>query len=231
MTCHQGNSSTVDVNQAVADLPVNQPSAELEFINIHYFAAGASRYGGEVQGGYEFNGKNYLGYFEHVEGYQTCTDCHDAHELQVQTNDCFTCHSGADTVEEIRMSEIDYDGDGDLEEGVSGEIETLIGALYESIQAYAAANSEPIIYDSTSYPYFFVDTNADGSVDPGEAIYPNNYQESEAWTPNLLKAAYNFQYAQKDPGAFAHNPEYVIQLLIDSIDALGGSTAGFTRPQ
>lgn len=230
MTCHQGNSSTVDVNQAVADLPANQPSAELEFINIHYFAAGASRYGGEVQGGYEFSGKTYLGFFEHVEGYQTCTDCHDAHELEVQTNDCFTCHSGADAVEDIRMSEIDYDGDGDLEEGISGEIETLTGALYEAIQTYAASASEPIIYDSASYPYFFVDTNADGSVDPGEAIYPNNYQEAEAWTPTLLKAAYNFQYAQKDPGAFAHNPEYVIQLLIDSIDALGGSTAGYTRP-
>jgi len=37
----------------------------------------------------------------------------------------------------------------------------------------------------------------------------------------LLQAAYNYQYAQKDPGAFAHNGKYMIQILNDSIADLG----------
>ena len=50
------------------------------------------------------------------------------------------------------------------------------------------------------------------------------------WTPRLLKAAYNYQYSQKDPGAFAHNGQYVIQILFDSLKDVGASTSGMTRP-
>jgi hypothetical protein len=46
----------------------------------------------------------------------------------------------------------------------------------------------------------------------------------------LLAAAYNYQYSQKDPGAYAHNGKYMIQLVIDSIEAVGGDVSGFTRP-
>lgn len=228
MSCHQGNSSTVGVNQELEGLGANQVSEDLEFINIHYFAAGATRYGAEAQGGYEFAGKTYLGYFEHTDGYQSCTDCHDAHELEVQTKNCFTCHAGAEDVADIRMSEVDYDGDGDTEEGLAGEITTLRDDLYSAIQAYAASTiGTGIIYDSHTYPYFFIDSDGDGEVGPGEAIYPNKYA---SWTPTLVRVAYNYQYAAKDPGAFAHNGKYVIQLLIDSIQVAGGSTGSYTRP-
>ncbi len=228
MSCHQGRSSTVSVDKATAGMSANAVSADLGFINVHYFAAGASRYGTEVQGGYEFAGKTYAGYFEHVPGFQTCTDCHDAHELEVKTDACFTCHAGAEDVYDIRITEVDFDGDGDLEEGIYNEVVTLREALYEALQAYAAGTAgAALVYDSHAYPYFFNDTDGDGESGPGEAIYPNAYK---SWTPNSLKAAYNFQYASKDPGGFAHNGEYIIQILIDSIQAVGGSTSGFTRP-
>jgi hypothetical protein len=227
MSCHQGRASTVDVDQAVAGLGANAVSEDLSFINIHYFASGATRYGTEVQGGYEFAGKSYAGYFEHVEGFQACTDCHDAHELEVKTDTCFTCHAGAEDVKDIRITEVDYDGDGDLEEGVYYEVAALRDALYAAMQDYAANAGAPILYDSHAYPYFFNDTNGNGESDPGEAIFPNSYK---SWTPNLLKAAYNLQYAAKDPGGFAHNSKYVVQLLIDSIQAVGGSTGSFARP-
>ena len=42
--------------------------------------------------------------------------------------------------------------------------------------------------------------------------------------------AYNFQYAMKDPGAFAHNPKYVLQILYDSLADLGGDVEGRIRP-
>ena len=229
MSCHQGRSSKVTVDKAVAGIGANTVSGDLGFINVHYFAAGASRYGTEAQGGYEFTGKSYAGYFEHVDGFQSCTDCHDAHELEVQTATCFTCHAGAEEVSDIRMSTVDYDGDGDAEEGIAGEVDTLRDALYVALQAYAASTSgaEGIVYDSHAYPYFFTDSDGDGLPSPGEANYGNKYA---TFTPNLLEAAYNYQYAAKDPGGFAHNGEYIIQLLIDSIQAVGGSVSGYTRP-
>jgi hypothetical protein len=33
-----------------------------------------------------------------------------------------------------------------------------------------------------------------------------------------------------DPGGYSHNPKYIIQLLYDSIEDLGGTTRGMTRP-
>jgi hypothetical protein len=46
----------------------------------------------------------------------------------------------------------------------------------------------------------------------------------------LLRAAYNYQYYQKDPSAFAHNSQYVAQILYDSIQDVGGSVSGMARP-
>jgi len=102
-------------------------------------------------------------------------------------------------------------------------------ALYAQIQTYAAAQGlVGIVYESHSYPYFFIDTDGDGVAAPGvEANYGNKYG---TWTPNLLQAAYNYQYAIKDPGGFAHNGKYVMQLLYDSIESLGGDVSGLARP-
>ncbi len=227
MTCHQGRESGSGVAALVADLPADEVSDSLRFLNIHYFAAGATRYGSEVGGGYEFEGKEYVGYFEHVTGYQACADCHDAHELEVKTDECFTCHAGYEDVHDIRMSDVDYDGDGDVTEGMYGEIDTLRAALYEQIKTYSAGIGFPVVYDSHSYPYYFADTNGDGEATPDEANYGNRYG---TWTPALLEAAYNYQYAMKDPGGFTHNGKYVVQLLVDAIEALGGDVSGFTRP-
>ncbi len=216
MSCHQGRSSGADVAKASEGLSANQVSDGLRFINIHYFPAGASRFGTEVNGGYEFAGKSYKGYYEHVAGFQSCTDCHDAHELEVKTDACFACHAGAEDVSDIRMSAVDYDGDGDTAEGLAGELETLKETLYAAMQAYSASTAgvDGIVYDSHSYPYFFTDA--------GERF--------GTWTPSLQQAAFNYQYSNKDPGAFAHNGQYMIQLLIDSIQAVGGSTSSLTRP-
>ncbi len=50
------------------------------------------------------------------------------------------------------------------------------------------------------------------------------------WTPRLLRAAYNHQYVQKDPGAFAHNGKYILQVLYDNLADLGADVSGMTRP-
>ncbi len=112
-------------------------------------------------------------------------------------------------------SAVDYDGDGDLEEGIATEISGLQEVLYAAIQAYSAdVAGAAIVYDSHAYPYFFIDTNGDGEAGEDEANYGNQYA---TWTPRLLQAAYNYQVSLKDPGAFAHGGKYIIQLLYDSI--------------
>ncbi len=165
-----------------------------------------------------------------MEGFNSCTSCHSAHRLQVKYEACSGCHPSVETyadLETIRRSDGDFDGDGDDSEGIAGEIATMREALYEAIQTYAADRlNAPIVYDSHAYPYFFAD-DGNGEVDEGEAEYGNRYQ---SWSPRLLQAAYNYQYATKDPGAFAHNGAYTLQLLYDSIRDIGGSTSGMTRP-
>jgi hypothetical protein len=116
------------------------------------------------------------------------------------------------------MREGDFDGDGNDTEGIGQEVEGMMEALYTAMQAYAESNpnTDPIVYDPHSYPYFFNDAG----------------DRYETFTPKLLRAAYNYQYAQKDPGAFAHNPDYILQILYDSIQDIGGNAAvsGMTRP-
>jgi hypothetical protein len=84
------------------------------------------------------------------------------------------------------------------------------------------------VYDSHSHPYYFVDADKNGEVDKDDKGASVRYA---AFTPRLMRAAFNYQYVQKDPGAFVHNPQYVMQFLYDSIQDLGGSVQGMTRPE
>jgi len=178
---------------------------------------------------YEFEGKSYLGRLGHVSSFDTCTECHDAHALDVRTEACANpfCHGTANP-KNIRKDQRDFDGDGSKTEGLAREVESLADILYGAMVDYAAeVVGTPILYDSHSYPYFFADTNANGQVDDDDERYGT-------WTPRLLRAAYNYQYSQKDPGAFAHNGQYVIQVLYDSLEDLGSKVSvdmsGMVRP-
>lgn len=232
LNCHQGRESTVSVNRTIQGIEPDAQDERLRFRNIHYFAAGATLFGTAAQGAYEYDGQTYIGRNTHVEKFDTCSECHDAHALQVQVESCSACHDGVSTAEDlrsIRMSETDFDGDGDAAEGIAGEIDTMREKLLAALQAYTASNGLPgIVYSPAAYPYFFADTNSNGQADADEVTGENGYS---TWTPRLLKAAYNYQYSTKDPGAFAHNGLYILQVLYDSLADAGGDTTGATRPE
>ena len=213
MECHQGRASSIQVAAAVSDQPMDAVNTELKMPNLHSNPAAATFFGSEAKGGGEYPGAIYESRFYH--NGDTCATCHDPHSLQVQVENCSACHLGATTLEDlrnIRMTRTDYDGDGDIVEGLTGEIDTLMQNLLATLQLYAAATSgaEPMLYDGRFL-------NQDG-------------EPYTTWTPRLLQAAYNYQYVAMDPGGYSHHPNYIIQLLYDSIEDLSGSTRGMTRP-
>ena len=217
--CHSGRTSTLDVARAVEGLENTQINDALTFINIHSDAAAAMRYGTEANSGYEYTDRTYAGFYQHVDAYATCNDCHRPHTWEVPVRECSVCHLNAKTtadLKQIRRSSIDYDGDGDISEGLDGEIQTMTERLWLVLETVSDRTDETdkLVY-TPSFPYF-----------ANEAGEP--YQ---TWTPQLLRAAYNYQYAQKGKGAYAHNAPYMMQLLYDSLEDLGVETAGMTRPE
>ncbi|TNE52367.1 MAG: hypothetical protein EP343_00985 [Deltaproteobacteria bacterium] len=228
MTCHQGRASTDSVNKTITDAALaddDTVSDKLRFQNVHYYAAGATILAGQVRGGYQYKDKVYDWRFRHVPGNDSCIGCHDPHSLKVKIDTCKGCHSNINKTEDLKNIRMiasrgqDYDGDGDTSKGIYFEMEGLQKKLLTAIQAYAKEKSQKeICYDEKGrYPYFFVDTDKDGSCSDTEAVSSNGYK---AFTPRLIRATYNYQVSRKDPGAFAHNAKYVIQLLFDSIQDL-----------
>jgi hypothetical protein len=235
LQCHQGLQSTDSVRDAIAGLDDDVVNEELGFINVHYYVGAATKYGSEVRGGYQYEDRTYAGFYEHTTQLQMCTDCHDAHSLEITPDECSPCHLNVvdyGDIFDIRTNQTDYDGDGNMTEGVYDEITTLHDALYVALQEYTASViGTPIVYSSQSFPYYGIDTDGDGELDEGEVSFGNRYA---TWTPRLVRTAYNYHYVQKDPGAFAHNPEYVVQILYDSLDDLSQAVSvdmsSYVRP-
>jgi hypothetical protein len=252
MMCHQGRESTSSVEAKITaaapgtvDDAMSVGATPVSFMNVHYLAAGATLYGTQAMGGFEYPDPakadptkyyavqgtavqprlQYEMKFAHVKGnipsaeMDSCLGCHDSHSTEVRIDRCATCHvndagnvvANDTDLRDIRMAgtTADFDGDG-VKKGVYYEIEGMRAVLLTAIKDYALAQfGKAIKYDSATYPYFLLD---DGS----NAKYPN-------WSARLLKAAYNYQFSGKDPGAFAHNAKYVIQLLHDSAKDLDAS--------
>ena len=260
MMCHQGRESTSSVEAKIktaAPGTVDDAMTGVSFINVHYLAAGATLYGTEALGAYEYAdpakadpAKYYaiqgttlqprLAYdrkFTHVSSKDTCTQCHDPHSTElkiaaVQKGDasgqgCAACHvnktgnpvATKDDLHDIRMAgtTADFDGDGN-KEGLYYEIEGMRGVLLKALQDYTfSVFAKKIAYSPDAYPYFFLDTNGDGVADATEAVSANKFPN---WSARSLRAAYNIQFSVKDPGAYAHNGKYIIQVLYDSISDL-----------
>ena len=89
----------------------------------------------------------------------------------------------------------------------------------------AEAKGTPIVFASGN---FYVDADKDGKADRYDKNATIRYN---AFTPKLMKAGFNYRYVHNDPGAFVHNPKYVMQFLIDSIEDLGGDVKAFNRPE
>lgn len=129
--------------------------------------------------------------------------CHDNHSLKVKVEACAECHEGVASVEDLKnvrepSSSQDYDGDGDVAEGVAMEDPGLQAVLLTSMQSYASeVIGTPIAFEGNN----FVVAGEDGkpALDKdGKVTRYNKY------TARLMKAAYNYRLVFLDAGAFAH---------------------------
>jgi len=240
MTCHGALTAGTRIDTANAGVDPDSPIENSSMVTPHYFHAAAVHEGSDAGVGYQYEGKTYVGTFKHANTVDTCIKCHDPHSLHLQdvpesdASLCSTCHSNVSGWADFRnvsMSKIDYDGDG-VVEPVYDEIEGMKELLLKAMNQYSiAVINTGFGLKLDSYPYAFVDTNQDGTVDESEGIFPNAYK---TFTPRMLKAAFNFMFVQKEPAAYVHNADYVLQLLYDSIEDLsslsGLTTEGLTRP-
>lgn len=223
--CHQGRMSGPGVDdyiegRAAEGEDEDTINTRYSFRNIHYHAAAATQFGTVVKGGYEYSGKVYDARFAHVTGYNACHTCHDPHSLKVDLGPCNTCHVGLSDQHDLRYygSFVDYDGDGDKDEGMYWEIETMKEKEYATLQAYCKdVVGVPIGYNAHAYPYFFVDDNGNGEIEENETT------RYASFTQRSLKGSYNYQVVLKDANSWAHGGKYIIQLLYDSMEDMNSA--------
>jgi hypothetical protein len=169
-----------------------------------------------------------------------CTYCHNAHTLEVTDLSCATaaCHHHKATnpdgsllntmswLKGNKPASSDWDGNGTTA-STHDELEGLKVIFLQAIQAYAQGlgntngGTSQLCFNDANYSYWFVATAADlanGTCNSttGWAAAGTN----TVWTPRLARATYNYKFAMKDPGAWAHNPKYAAQIMYDAIKDL-----------
>jgi hypothetical protein len=134
------------------------------------------------------------------------------HTWKPRVETCQACHGSITSVLSVPAS-ADYDGDGQVKT-VYEEIGTISPDTGLFGQVKAALNAKGIVYNPDSYPYFFTTTGGTFT----------------SWTSNLMAAAFNLSYAYKAGNAvYVHNSKYIVQVLQDSLRALGVTPTG-VRP-
>ena len=237
MTCHQGRQSKVSVDKKITDFAVTDVDAVVApikdkdgkdvfftFPNVHYFAAGGTLYGSQVMWVTSMKARCMMPKISMLAASTPVSVAMISTALKLRLKLALNVMRVLSLLMTSRMFvnpplTQDYDGDGDVTEGVAFEIAGLQETLYASIQAYAKeVAGKGIVYDAATNPYWFVDDDGDGTIDQvdGKNVTYN------AFTARLMKATYNYQVSVKDPGAFAHGGKYVIELL-NSIEDLNSS--------
>ena len=217
--CHGARESGDSIKLSTGDF------TNLNFINSHYLAAGATVFAG---GGYEFTGQNYVNpnFFQHdVVGIANaaapaasdagpCVGCHMGtsanHTWEVVAKNsegvitainsevCANCHAGSfsTTPEKLELAKEN---------------------LHASLAALEAAMAAKGIYFYPAYPYFFTSPYIVGGTNTAfknwESVYPGKGKD-------VMGAAFNYNLLEHDPGAYAHNRVYTRRLIFDSIDFL-----------
>lgn len=208
MGCHLGR----EVGQNVAtDIDADGVRS---FINSHYLTAGATIFS---ESGYEYAGRSYSSGFHQNVGRSNnfgtgtagpCATCHmtgaEPHSFEVLSTNgspasplCAQCHTTLDAAA-LNTARSTFD--------------TALNELQLALESKG-------IYYATSYPYFF---NGAGGTGGAFTNWAGVYGLAE-WK-NVMGAAFNYNLLHHDPGAYAHNRQYALDLIADSIDYIVDGT-------
>ncbi|WP_305046920.1 hypothetical protein [Geoalkalibacter sp.] len=222
MGCHIGREIGENITND------NDADGVRSFINSHYLAAGGQIFN---VSGYEYPGQNYgdFGFHKNVgvsDSFGTgtagpCVTCHmsgpEPHTFvaSAQSPSCASCHGGlTDAVLDTAKNEFAL-------------------ALAELNAALAARG----IHYFNSHPYFFQATGGTGgsftnwnSVAETLGVGLSTDPTGTGWK-HVMGAAFNYNLLKHDPGAYAHNKQYALKLIADSIDFLAdGAVDGLGIP-
>ena len=247
---------------------------EISASDAHYDSGAATRFGSDAGNGtngmgiwYGQTADDYVGFDEHnptaagstPDEMSKCTFCHMGPDYshsfrpeEIFAAQCASCHTevSGTNLEEIRKDDagtaVDYDGDTDLLEPIKDEIESFKDALVAEMAIYGSAfyrdagthaGTHDVVYNE-SQDRWYVDEDDSGDYTSGDTRW-------RKWDEHFSRALYNLAFLHDEPGYYAHNPKYVLQLLYDTIDnldeeygsvtptGLNGSpngALGFTRP-
>ena len=139
---------------------------------------------------------------------------------QARWDACATCHPGVKDLPTRATSGMmssrnrDYDGDGNRDRGhLPRARRAARRSCSQAIARYGVEKNGPLCYGEHASLLVQGHQRQRGHAAPRRQCRANGYKR---WTPRLPKAAFNYQMASKDPGAFAHNAKYIMQLLYDS---------------
>jgi hypothetical protein len=254
--CHQGRESGLTLYNAKL-----APGKTITggFFNPHYLGTAAMLWGANA---YEYTGNLYsVNVFHQTTGDANCTGCHmgevssdglnGGHTWKPNVAACNTsnCHATIGKVAAkpgTSSPDVDHYRSTSDTRNYTGDPGGASLSIAESIQVLekkliAVLNAQGVYYDDLNYPYFF--KTADPATHAG-AGNPGGINNFTAWTPPLLKAAFNLSFIVKglpsggtsqvnvpNASAAVHNYLYAIQLLLDSYEDLTGSPLqGATRP-
>lgn len=256
--CHQGRESGLSLFKD--KLAAGRTIAGAGFKNAHYLGTAAMVWGANA---YEYAGKSYSVNLSHQT--TNCTGCHMAnptepvnvggHTWNPNPASCTTCHSAITASVDLptflnnsRATASTTNYSGNL---ASVSIAKQIQDLQNYIIMLLAAQTIPVYYDDSVYPYFHSVpiTSANGVA--------NNHSfgtSFKGWTLPVYKAAFNLGIAVKglpsagtsptntyavngggvkvpdtsatlipNNSAAVHNYKYIIQLLVDSYSDLYAS--------
>ena len=171
----------------------------------------ADVYSGE--GGYEFSGRNY-GNSSHTNLETGCVQCHmppvaansgiGDHSFYPQVSACQQCHNGAD----------DFDILGGQTQ-VSGMLQRLRVRL-NTLGMLTRDGTTPLDNELSD-----TDFAADNALpQPSGTLVPDD----------IAGPLYNYFVMARGGALGVHNPNYVQQIVYDSIEVVGGDLSGLTRP-
>jgi hypothetical protein len=216
-------------------------AASNKAVRPHYLGAVATVLGADAHVYAEIPGAIYTTRNNHG-GVAACSYCHNPHTGELPPDSapapapanpwevgakCGGCHfdeldgSPVRTMAQIDEQrqfgfEADIDGNGKVE-SLRLEIEGMKSKLVAALRAYSVALGQPdmcFVIDASNgmadQPYVYADTAA--ACNTGANTTPYN-----KFTARSLRASFNYMAIQNDPGAWAHNPRYAIEILYDSI--------------